>query len=147
MALLQALIFLIDDDEDDLEILSPLLESPCIKVRTFNSGEKAVFYMQLLADIEGHPSLIILDYNMPRINGEQLLLLIKNNGNTRHIPVVMYSTSMSLVLRKALIDLGAHDCFVKPSTYSETMRHAELFKSMACSFNSSDHLIPRQSAS
>lgn len=135
MSTLQASVLLIDDDEDDLEILSSLLESIGVKVKIFNSGEKALFYLQLVAVNEQRPSLIILDYNMPRINGEQLLVLIKDKKCTSHIPVVMYSTSLSPILRKALIEIGAYDCFVKPSTYSEVVRHAELFKSMAFSFN------------
>lgn len=124
-------ILLIDDDEDDLEILSSLLFLKGIRSKCFDSGEKAIYYLQFISDTSDLPSLIILDYNMPRINGQQILQLIKNNKPIKDIPVVMYSTSMSSILKKALMELGALDCYAKAGTYSDLEAQAELFKNLA----------------
>jgi DNA-binding response OmpR family regulator len=129
----QPYIILIDDDEDDLETLSSSLQLAGVRVKTFDSGKKALSYLNLM--IEELPSLIILDYNMPRINGQQVLILLKGHHNTMNIPVVMYSTSISLVFKKVLLQLGALDCFVKPTSHSEFKSQVALFKDLASSFS------------
>jgi two-component system, response regulator len=75
---------------------------------------------------------------MPKKNGHQVLLLIKNNAETKHIPVVMYSTSMADDLRQQLIDAGAFDCFIKPWTGQELNTQVELFKHLNNSFLSKE---------
>ena len=132
----QPYILLIDDDEDDLEMFSSGLEKKGVKVKTFDSSTKALFYLTLMADNKEAPSLIIMDYNMPKKNGLQVLILIKDNADTKNIPVVMYSTSMSDSLRKQLLDAGALDCFSKPWNRKELNTQVEIFQELTASFNS-----------
>ena len=127
-------VLIMDDDIDDLEMLSTALESSGIKVKSFISGEKGLTYLGLMTGNTELPVFIILDFNMGRINGEQVLSFIKENKDTRHIPVVIYSTGMSLILKRALLDLGAFDCFIKPSSYLEFTAQVEIFKQLALSF-------------
>ena len=124
-------ILIVDDDEDDLEILSSSLELAGLSIKILNAGDKAMNYLNL--KIGPLPALIILDYNMPRINGEQVLLLLKSNTYTKDIPVIMYSTSMSPVFKNAIIDMGALACFTKPSTYSEFTTQVALFRDITYS--------------
>jgi CheY-like chemotaxis protein len=124
-------ILLIDDDEDDLEILSSSLELLGLGIKVFNAGDKALTYLNLIS--WAPPALIILDYNMPRINGEQVLLLLKSNAYTRDIPVIMYSTTMSPIFKQAIQDMGALACFTKPTTYSELKTQVGLFRDLAFS--------------
>ena len=131
MSKLQPFMLLIDDDEDDLELFSSGLVMKGIKVKSFDSSEKALFYLTLEENDMGQPSLIILDYNMPKKNGRQVLQSIKDNKLTRNIPVVMYSTSMSPVLKTHLLEAGALDCFEKPWSYKELNRHVEKFQELA----------------
>jgi response regulator RpfG family c-di-GMP phosphodiesterase len=63
---LQPWILLIDDDEDDLELFSSGLEMKGVKVKAFDSSTKALFYLTLREGDMELPSLIILDYNMPK---------------------------------------------------------------------------------
>lgn len=128
-------ILLIDDDEDDLEILSSSLKQLGIKTKTFISGVKAAYYIQLLADTSELPALIIVDYNMPGMNGQQFLDSIKGNHATKDIPVVVYSTSISHLTKKTLIDKGAFSCYVKPFTYSDFITQVGIFKDLAWSFS------------
>lgn len=123
-------IMLVDDDTDDLEMLSSSFNDIGIRTRSFDSGEKAIYYLQLIADTNDLPALIISDYNMPRINGEEMLENIKSNKNTKDIPVVVYSTGMSRFSKKKLIDLGAIDCFTKADSYQEFTTQVGVFKNI-----------------
>ena len=73
-------------------------------------------------------------------NGQQVLSLIKANADTKQIPVVIYSTSMSDPLRKQLSDAGALDCFNKPWTYKEFATKIEVFTELSYSFITSKAL-------
>ena len=64
-------IVLIDDDEDDREILSSALQLQGCTVRTFDEGARAIEALKLVKRPQDLPSLIILDYNMPGMNGER----------------------------------------------------------------------------
>ncbi|HWI91549.1 MAG TPA: response regulator [Flavisolibacter sp.] len=129
----QPYILLIDDDEDDIEMFSSGLEKKGIKVKTFDSSTKALFYLTLMSGNVDLPSLIIMDYNMPVKNGQQVLSLIKNNADTKDITVVMYSTSMSGTLKMQLLEAGALDCFDKPWTRQELNTQIEKFYELAYS--------------
>jgi CheY-like chemotaxis protein len=133
-------ILLIDDDEDDLDLFSSALEKKGIRVKTFNTSAKALFYLTLMSGNRELPSLIIMDYNMPRKNGHQVLSLIKGNADTSHIPVVIYSTSMSELLRKQLSAAGALDCFNKPWSYQEFTHKIEVFQELSYSYMSHTEL-------
>jgi DNA-binding response OmpR family regulator len=126
-------ILLIDDDEDDLEMFSSGLELKGIKVKVFDSSTKALFYLTLISDNMELPSLIILDYNMPKRNGRQVLQAIKDNKDLKDIPVVMFSTGMSEVLKKQLVDAGALGCFDKPWNCKELKAQVEKFEELALS--------------
>ena len=133
-------ILLIDDDEDDLEMFSSGLKMKGTNVRTFNSSSRALSYLNFLSGNMELPSLIIMDYNMPKKNGQQVLSLIKNNGDTKDIPVVIFSTNMHDLLRKQLSDAGAFDCFNKPWTHQEFNSLVEIFQELTYSFISNKNL-------
>ena len=62
------------------------------------------------------PCLILLDYNMPELNGEEILKKINMNDRFINIPKIVWSTSNSNDYRERCIDAGAVEYFVKPST-------------------------------
>src|SRR5688572_11860237 len=130
----QPYILLIDDDEDDLEMFSSGLEEKGIKVKKFGSATKALFYLTLMSETRDLPSLIIMDYNMPMKNGQEVLLLIKDNLATKDIPVVMYSGGMSGNLKTQLLNAGALDGFDKPWTQKEFNSQVEKFHKLAYPF-------------
>ncbi len=131
---LQSHILLIDDDLDDLEILSTILEEKDIRVETFQSPAEALGYLADAARNAELPSLIVLDYNMPQQNGYQVLLSIKKNNDIKDIPIVIHSTNMSNLLKKQLSDAGACACFRKPWTYQELAAQANQFQELCTSF-------------
>jgi len=127
-------ILLIDDDEDDLEMFSSGLKKKGIQVKTFASSTDALFYLSLMSGNMDLPSLIIMDYSMPKKNGHQVLSQLKNNADTKDIPVVIHSTGMSGLLKEQLLSAGALDCFDKPWTSRELTTQVERFREMAFSF-------------
>ncbi len=72
-----------------------------------------------------------MDYNMPKCNGQQILLLIKKRKDLKNIPVVMYSTLFSDDHKKRLYELGALDCFTKPWEFSKIKEQVGIFRDMA----------------
>ena len=126
-------IILIDDDEDDLEMISAGLEMKGLNVKTFDSSAKALSYLTLLSSNSKLPSLIILDYNMPKNNGQQVLHAVKDNRVTKNIAVIMYSTGMSAILKLQLVTAGALDCYDKPWTLHDLDCQLEKFQQLASS--------------
>src|SRR5688572_328436 len=112
----QPYILLIDDDPDDLEMLSTALNEIGTKVKSFESSLNALFYLDLISGNKDLPSMIIMDYNMPKKNGYDVLILLKGNPETSCIPVLIYSTTVNPVLREKLMNAGAAGCFNKSSS-------------------------------
>lgn len=127
-------IVLIDDDEDDLDMLSGALKIHGFRVKTFNAGHYAIESLKAMAIAHDLPELIILDYNMPRLNGEQVLNLLKSEAPVKTVPVIIYSTCLSDVCQNALVAMGAHGALVKSSNYHEFTFQVLRFKETALSF-------------
>ena len=113
-------ILIAEDDIDDKEILEEIFESidPSIQLQFINNGEKLVNYLELV-EKEELPCLIILDYNMPDLNGAQILESLQGNEWLKSIPKMIWSTSNALAYKNRCLELGACDYLVKPSTIKE----------------------------
>jgi two-component system, response regulator len=117
------LIVIADDDADDRMLISEAFEENNIDcaVHYVEDGtelldflNKRGKYTSLTSQL---PDLILLDINMPRKNGKQALQDIKSCERTKHIPVVMFSTSNALDEINYTYALGANSFIVKPSSY------------------------------
>jgi CheY-like chemotaxis protein len=84
-----------DDDSDDLELVqdSFSLYSNNVEVVTAKDGSQALSYLHCLTDNDPAPCLIILDINMPVINGKEVLKKIREMQRFESIPVVLFTTS------------------------------------------------------
>lgn len=98
---------MVDDDEDDREIFQHALE-------TLNCTAQLVCAFNGINALEqiAHPDfmlpdLIILDLNMPRMTGRQLLAQLRQRAEYRHIPVIIYTTSSSPADYRELMEMGA----------------------------------------
>jgi CheY-like chemotaxis protein len=90
-------VLCVDDDEDDRELVCVTINNidPQIKVVHAENGVEAIDYL-LKAQIEGDlPCLIIMDINMPQMDGKEALAVIKKNEDLIDLPVVIFSTSNS----------------------------------------------------
>jgi CheY-like chemotaxis protein len=91
------IIFYADDDSDDLELVQDAFArfTKNVEVVTAKDGVQALSYLQSLNLQSPNPCLIILDINMPILNGRDVLKKIKEMPHLLTVPVVLFSTSSS----------------------------------------------------
>lgn len=65
------------------------------------------------------PNLVLLDLNLPRRNGFELLTLIRSTGHLKHLRVVIFTASSAFNDRRQAVTLGADGYIAKPSAYDE----------------------------
>ena len=84
-----------DDDPDDLMLVTEAFNryADNVKMVTATDGKEAISYLENLSDHEPAPCLIILDINMPRLNGKEALKKIRQIQRFQNIPVVLFTTS------------------------------------------------------
>lgn len=90
-------IFMLEDSPADIEMAKELFEQAKI-INNFSyteDGESALDYLNKRGKYENAktPDIIILDINVPRVNGIKVLEEIKNNSQLKRIPVIMLTTS------------------------------------------------------
>jgi len=119
MKLKQLNIVLADDDMDDCIFFKEALETIKIltNLTTVQDGEQL---MQLLTS-ENYklPQVLFLDINMPRKNGFECLAEIKQNEKLKDIPIVIFSTSLDVVVVDFLYNAGARYFIRKPAEFSQ----------------------------
>jgi CheY-like chemotaxis protein len=119
-------VFLAEDDIDDQELLIEALTGyvPAMRIHTAANGKKAM--TELLGLNDGAlPCLIILDYNLPEVNGGEILKQLSAEPRFHPVPKVVWSTSNSPLYRQICLDLGARAYFVKPSDIKGIERLAQ----------------------
>ncbi|MFL5789204.1 MAG: response regulator [Flavisolibacter sp.] len=125
------LIF-VNDNSDDQQQIGQIYSSLNLqhRARYLQSGEELFDFLER-ADDDELPSLIILDYNMKRLNGSTLLMMIREERRYSQIPVVIYTNSLSHELEKELLLLGATYCRKKRKGHESLKRLLIEFLSMA----------------
>jgi len=102
-------ILLVDDDPDILDVLEITLAEENYEIFKAMDGEKA------LQIIKAKPlDLVLLDYNMPKLNGRQVCLEVKKDILLRHLPIIMVTGKGEVSDKVDGIDAGADDYVVKP---------------------------------
>jgi len=89
------LVLYADDDKDDIILVEEAFSTTTdnIELITAYDGADAIQYLEGLSHFDPNPCLIILDVNMPRINGREALLRIRQMERFNKIPVVLFTTS------------------------------------------------------
>lgn len=100
------LVMIIDDDADDRFFLETAIQkiNNNINVLQAKNGEEAIAQLK---GLKVYPEFIFLDLNMPVMNGVEFLKLLKSDENLKHIPIVIYTTSVSPEDMKVTSELGA----------------------------------------
>jgi DNA-binding response OmpR family regulator len=125
-------ILLGEDDIDDQEFLQDVFSTinTSYKLKAIGNGKNIITFLEGLSD-DSLPSLIILDYNLPELNGAEILKLLKANKRYDNVPKLIWSTSGSAVFKSMCMELGASDYIVKPSTVTAFTKVAEYMLSFS----------------
>lgn len=92
-------ILLVEDNEGDILLIKEAFEERKIinKISVVKDGEKAIRFLNQVEEFTDAPvpDLIILDVNLPRKSGHEVLTHIKEDDSLKHLPVIMLTTSSS----------------------------------------------------
>lgn len=116
-------ILLVEDNEGDVLLTKLALEEGEInfKLSVVNDGKEAIDYLNKADKLisTNLPGLILLDINLPKKNGHEVLKYIKGNENLKHIPVIMLTTSSSQKDIDTAYENKANGFISKPSDSNE----------------------------
>ena len=110
-------MLIIDDDEDDRFFMEQAFkaDSPATQLYLAPDGQQA---LDLLHSARPLPDVILLDLNMPGLNGFETLERLKQLAPYQPIPVVMLTTSEAPADQEQCRRLGATEFITKPTSYS-----------------------------
>ena len=116
----KSLILLVEDDLDHVELTLRVLKELTVEheIVVARDGAQALSFL-LGGNMSVQPTLILLDLNMPKIGGLDVLKRIRSEESTKRIPVVILTSSGE---EKDVIDsynLGANSYIIKPVDYGQ----------------------------
>jgi CheY-like chemotaxis protein len=90
-------ILLVEDNEGDILLTTEAFEDSKIvnSISVIRDGKDAIIFFEALTNKAAIPHLVLLDVNLPKVNGHEVLTYIKNNEKYKSIPVIMLTTSSS----------------------------------------------------
>ncbi|MBU1950364.1 MAG: response regulator, partial [Candidatus Eisenbacteria bacterium] len=111
-----ARILVVEDEKSLRTILRLQLDKAGYEVITASDGEEGV-----QRALEAVPDLIVMDWMMPKMDGNKACQILKNNFTTSHIPVIMLTAKSELKDRLEGLSGGANDYIVKPYEADELL--------------------------
>lgn len=122
----QHYILVAEDDADDRFLLQTALKETGFTERVVfaENGVELMNQLDTIQNVQGqynYPTFILLDLNMPKMDGREALKKIKTNDLLRKIPVIVFSTTKNQTEVKRCYDLGANTYIVKPVTFDNLL--------------------------
>jgi len=114
-------ILFVDDEPDILKLTTFRLKNAGYEVLSATNGKEA---MDLIKSTV--PDLILLDWNMPLVNGEQFCKQLRSDNSLKHIPVILFSATVNR-LKDKVAEFGADDYLPKPYTPEDLLGKVEKF--------------------
>lgn len=118
-------ILLVEDNPKDLELTLAALEKSQLanEVMIARDGAEAldfIFRRGIYAQRQGdNPAVVLLDLKLPKVNGLEVLAEVKNHPETRHVPVVMLTSSREETDLLRSYELGVNAFVVRPVDFHE----------------------------
>ena len=118
-------LLMADDDHDDQILLQEALKENNISnsICFVENGEELIEFLNKTGKFEGEecftPGLILLDLNMPKMDGRSALKLIKADPELRKIPIVVLTTSRADTDILECYDLGVNSFISKPVNFQD----------------------------
>ena len=131
MALREEKILLVEDDPDHTELIIDILEEDDVKnikteVVLKKDGQEAIDYFQY--EMQSQVSLVILDLNLPKVHGLDVLKFIKKSPKYCSIPIIILSTSSEHKTIDEAYKNGANGYFIKSGTYKDLAEKVKTLK-------------------
>jgi len=125
-------ILLVEDNPLDLDLTLRAFQSQKLTnpIQIARDGEEALDFMQKWKNKEPKPVIILLDLKLPKVNGLEVLKIIKSHPEYKSIPIVILTTSAESSDVKTAYQLGANSYIVKPVDYEkfiEVAKQIELY--------------------
>jgi CheY-like chemotaxis protein len=128
-------ILMAEDDKDDCFLTEKAFQENKISnpLVIVSNGEDLVDYLYRRGKFSGlsdesSPCFVLLDLNMPRMDGREALKVIKNDRYLKKIPVVVMTTSRAAEDISKSYDFGANSYVVKPPTFDGLVRMVQALK-------------------
>lgn len=125
---------LVEDNPTDVFVIREVLGQcdPNLDLRVVNDGLDAVRYFRnlALAEKSACPALVLLDLNVPKIGGIEVLRHLRGSSRCNRTPVIVVTSSTAEADRKAVERLGAEAYFQKPTSLEAYMRLGQLVKQL-----------------
>lgn len=114
-------VWLVDDDDDDRFLLSQALKELRVRVllKELSDGEQV---LPALKEATALPHLMLLDLNMPRLNGFDVLAQLRTMARYRDLPIIILTTSASKEDEARSLALGASEFLTKPASLPALVR-------------------------
>jgi len=114
-------ILLVEDNPLDLDLTlrAFALQKLTNPIQVARDGEEALAFMQKWENGDPRPIVILLDINLPKVNGLEVLQVIKAHPDFKTIPVVILTTSAESSDVKTAYALGANSYIVKPVDFEK----------------------------
>ena len=109
-------ILVVDDNPNNLGLLASMLQDEGYEVRAALNGAIAISAMD-----DHLPDVVLLDINMPGVNGFDVCLSMKANARTRDIPVIFISALDAIGDKVAAFEVGGADYVTKPFQVREVL--------------------------
>ena len=130
-------ILLVEDNSRDAELTIRALKKHNLANRLFHveDGAEAIDFLFARGKYEGRrtdvsPKVVLLDLKLPKVNGLEVLRLMKNDPQLRTIPVVVVTSSAEDPDIRAAYDLGVNGYVIKPvqfDSFVEAMSHLGVY--------------------
>lgn len=113
-------ILIAENDMEDFEEVHEALRefNRDVDLVHVRNGKEVMDYLDACAG-DQLPSLVVLDFNMPMVNGLEVLVKMGKEARYQELPKVMYTTSNAPFHRSICLQAGAREYFVKPNDYKE----------------------------
>jgi CheY-like chemotaxis protein len=114
-------IIVVDDDEEDRYLFNYCFTELGLQdnIKFFSDALQFVKYAEMISSLNVKPSLIILDYKMPGMNGNAVVDYLKNKAAFESTPLVILSNIISEEKKNSLLQRGVSACYKKGMNYEE----------------------------
>jgi CheY-like chemotaxis protein len=122
-------ILLIEDDMDDIELLKDAFEQNNVncKIDVVTEGDKAIPFLEKTPQ---PPDVIVMDFNLPKLHGKEILSQIRSSADFANIPLMVLTTSAAPDDMRYAFSMGAKKFVTKPNTMEGFNNTVEAIVSM-----------------